>query len=522
MLLPVTAEESLAPAAPATIPNPTAGMTTKVVKGSLWTLAGQVAPLGVSLITTPFVIRMLGAESYGVLILIGLIPSYVGFADFGMSIASTKFASEAYAEGDPAREARIVRTAALIALCSSVPLAVILFLFSTQIIGLFNVPDQLHREASLALKISAITFVVSFLINIFNTPQLTRLRMDLNTLVNSGFRILGLIATPFAIFYFGIVGAVAALLVASLLTLVGHLFFSNHLVHHLFESGIERGLVRQMLKFGGALVGASVAAVLLVNVEKGILAATVSSATLAHYSVAFTLASMMAIFSSSMAQSMMPAFSQLQSPDERLRLNALYSRGIRISLIWLIPLLVLLALFARPFFAIWAGNEFAEASTVPFYILLFGVGVNILAYLPYTAIMASGRTDLLAKLYWIELAVYIVVVWQLASRFGAIGAAAAWSARVMIDAFVQFVLASRFGGVRCSHLGLLKFAIAALVLAVPAAISIYLEQLNVTVVVAAIFCLFVYALLVFKTMLEVEELSWISHQINNRLERIRS
>ena len=361
--LPVTAEESLTPAAPAIVPNPTAGMTTKVVKGSLWTLAGQVAPLAVSLATTPFVIRMLGAESYGVLILITLIPGYLGFADFGMSIASTKFASEAYAEGDPAREARIVRTAALIALCSSVPLAVILFLFSTRIIGFFNVPEQLHAEAALALKIAAITFVVNFLNNIFNTPQLTRLRMDLNTFVNAGFRILGLVATPFAIYYFGIVGAVAALLVASLLTLGGHLFFSNHLDHHLFERGIERDLFRPMLKFGGALVGASIAAVLLVNVEKGILAATVSSATLAHYSVAFTLASMMTIFSSSMTQSMMPAFSQLQSPDERLRLNSLYSRGIRINLIWLIPSLVLLALFARPFFAIWAGKEFAEAST---------------------------------------------------------------------------------------------------------------------------------------------------------------
>lgn len=75
-------------------------MTTKVVKGSLWTLAGQVAPLAVSLVATPFVIRLLGAESYGVLILIGLIPTYLGFAAFGMSMASTKFGSEAYAEGD--------------------------------------------------------------------------------------------------------------------------------------------------------------------------------------------------------------------------------------------------------------------------------------------------------------------------------------------------------------------------------------------------------------------------------------
>lgn len=54
----VTAEKLTDPAFQ--VPS-TAGMTTKVVKGSLWTLLGQVLPLGVSLVTTPFVTRMLGA-----------------------------------------------------------------------------------------------------------------------------------------------------------------------------------------------------------------------------------------------------------------------------------------------------------------------------------------------------------------------------------------------------------------------------------------------------------------------------
>jgi O-antigen/teichoic acid export membrane protein len=105
-------------------------------------------------------------------------------------------------------------------------------------------------------------------------------------------------------------------------------------------------------------------------------------------------------------------------------------------------------------------------------------------------------------------------VWQLASRFGAIGAAAAWSARVIIDAFIQFALASRFGGVRYTQLGLLKFAIAALVMAVPAVLSIYLQQLNVAIIAGAIVCLFIYAFIVFKTMLEAEELSWITSRFN--------
>src|SRR5690606_19788284 len=187
---PIGAEIAPAPAAPEDKRPSTAGMTTKVVKGSLWTLAGQVAPLAVSLVTTPFTIRLLGAEGYGVLILVGLIPTYLGFADFGMSMASTKFGSEAYAEGDEEKEARIVRTAALIALMSSVPVATLLILFAGSVISLFNVPPDYIAEATLALRLAAVTFVINILCGIFNTPQLARLRMDLNTLINAVPRIL--------------------------------------------------------------------------------------------------------------------------------------------------------------------------------------------------------------------------------------------------------------------------------------------------------------------------------------------
>lgn len=188
-------------------------MTTKVVKGSIWTLAGSVLPMLVSLIATPFTIRFLGSEGYGVLILVGLIPTYFSFADFGMGIASTKFGSEAYGEGDPEKEGQIVRTAALIALLASTPIGILIFSISYQIPALFNVPEHLHAEAALALKFAAITFVINFLSGIFNTPQLARLRMDLNTLVNSGFKTLAIIATPFVIYLgYGIVGATSVLL----------------------------------------------------------------------------------------------------------------------------------------------------------------------------------------------------------------------------------------------------------------------------------------------------------------------
>ncbi len=498
---------------PIVIPS-TDGMTTKVVKGSLWTLAGQVAPLAVSLVATPFVIRYLGSTGYGLLILVGLIPTYLSFADFGMNIASTRFASEAFAEGNGPKEAGVIRTASLIALTTSVPIAAIIFIFSAQIIGIFNVPENLLPDASLALKFAAITFVVNFLNGILNTPQLTRLRMDLNTFINGGFSVLGLISVPIVLFFYREIAlATFVLMTVSILKLGGNLIVSGHLLRDLFRRAKETVDTRSLLKFGAGVSVAGIAGILLANAEKGILAATVSAAALAHYSVAFTLASMMTMFSGAMVQSLLPAFSRLRQDGNVGHLDSLYLRGIRISMVWAIPVLAILSLIAKPFFSRWAGEDFGNNSALPFYVLLGGVAFNIVAYFPYTAIMASGRSDVLAKLYWIELAAYVALVWFLSSRFGAVGAAAAWSIRVIIDTLIQLALAKKLAGVSYPKRGLVPFLVAAIIMSFPFLANLYYGTLNLGVIIVTVFCLTAYSILVWKTIIEKEEISWLMQRI---------
>jgi len=488
-------------------------MTTKVVKGSLWTLAGQVAPLPVSLITTYFVIRMLGSEAYGVLILVGLIPTYFNFADFGMGLASTKFGSEAHAGGNPEKEAQVVRTAGLIALIAAAPISILIFVFSPTIAALFNVPSTLLPEASLALRFASVTFVVNFLNGIFNTPQLTRLRMELNTLVTSGFRIAGIITMPLVIYLGGgIIGAVTVLFITALATLLGHLWVSGRLLPQLFDITIDRSIIRPLLKFGGALAVSGIAATLLVNAEKGILTATVSTAALAHYSVAFTLASMMAMFTTALTHSLLPAFSQLQSEEKRTQLNGLYTRGVRLNFILLVPVTAGLLMIAKLFFTLWAGEEFGRESTLPFYLLAAGAGFNIVAALPHISITAAGHTSVFAKLYWLELAPYAIVVWVLSSTYGVAGAAASWSIRVIVDCFIQFYLAKRIANMEFVGGNLLDLSIASVMMFVPCIVVFFYGLSAVPIVVFAI-CFLVYCFVVWKRVLEKEELLWFAQII---------
>jgi O-antigen/teichoic acid export membrane protein len=495
-------------------------MTTKVVKGSLWTIVGQIVPLAVSLISTGYVIRLLGAEGYGVLVLCVLIPNFLSFADFGMSIASTKFASEAYAAGDGEREAGVVRTAALIAAVTSVPLAAAMILFSSSIISIFSLPDHLRQDAGLTLKFTAASLVITFLNGIFNTPQLTRLRMDLNTFANTGFRVLGQIATPLVLMLGGgIIAAVCVLLAANLLTLLTHMYISRRLLPALLRFSFNPSLVGPMAKFGGTLAGAGIAHILIAYSEKGLLASLSSTEALGFYSIAFTLCTMIMVFSSSMVQSLLPAFSQLLESKDRGTLNLLYSRCVRLNLILLIPALVFLALAARPFFTNWANEDVGRESTFPFYILLTGLAINVPAFFPHSAIIASGRSDIIAKVYWLEVVPYVLTVWFLTSRYGIVGAALAWSIRAAVDSLIFFLLAKKIGGVSYTQRNLPSFALAFLIMLVPLASLYYFGSLNLAIIGISLISATIYAVIVWKNVLERDEVLWLEGQVTGYFAR---
>lgn len=489
-------------------------MTTKVVKGSLWTLAGQVAPLGVSLFTTPFVIRLLGSEGYGVLILVGLIPTYLGFADFGMSMASTKFAAEAYAENNDAQEARVIRTAALLAFLPSVLIGSALFVFSDALVKLFAIPLTYEGGAALSLRLAAITFVLNILSSVLNTPQLTRLRMDLNTLIGAIPRILGLIVTPLVIYFgYGVVGAVAVLLVCSAITLMCHLIASVRLLPHLLSIDFDFSRTSGLVKVGGGMVFVTLAGLLLGNAEKGILSLALPIEQLAYYSVAFTLGSMLLLFTGAMSRSLYPALSQLQSDKENERLQTLYQIGFRLNFVWLVPAVILLIPVSGEFFERWAGPEYRVHSTAPFLILLVGIAINMLAYVPSSSLMASGKTNLLAVLYWFELIPYLGVTWILTTSFGIVGAALSWSIRVAVDLGFQIRLARRYAGVSSIGLNPRDIILAVCLIATTLTSVVLFPGSVILTLSAAVVAIIIFGTYVWRRLLTRSEKDWIGTRV---------
>jgi O-antigen/teichoic acid export membrane protein len=69
--------------------------------------------------------------------------------------------------------------------------------------------------------------------------------------------------------------------------------------------------------------------------------------------------------------------------------------------------------------------------------------LNCLAYVPYSYLLSSGRTSLIAYIQTAEVVPYIAGAWLLTAKFGAVGAAIVWSATFAVDAMVFLVVVWR-------------------------------------------------------------------------------
>ena len=285
------------------------------------------------------------------------------------------------------------------------------------------------------------------------------------------------------------------------------------LLPELLPPAIGRAYVSRLLKFGGGLVLGGLAGILLVNFEKLALSRMISVTSLAYYSVAYTLANIAMLFSMSMTQSLVPAFSQLLLPAKRDHLNALFASTIRLTLVAFLPLTIVLLVTAKPFFTLWAGEDFGKESTIPFYVLLIGVAFNTLAFIQHSLITSTGRTGPRAKIYWTEFILYVFISIALIHSLGIVGAALAWTVRVAADAVVFIFLGERLIGVSFRLREQLRGAILPLLALAPVPLLVAYGEVGLVVLAATCVCLLLYAILTWRKYLRETERTWLKQRI---------
>jgi O-antigen/teichoic acid export membrane protein len=512
----LTDDEPIGVTAPA---DAAGGVTSRVVKGGMWSLAGQLATTAALFVATPFVIRQLGSEAYGVLALVNLLIGYLSFADVGMGEASTRFAARAHQRGDTRNEAAVVWTTVAIAVVPTMAGAAALALGAhTLATRLFHLPPALQPAGIVAFRIAALGFVARSLAGVLNTPQLVRLRFRSLMFINSGVTVVQIVVVPIVLAAGGgLIGAVWVVTAAATAMAIGHAVVGCMLLPELARPSFDRRMVATMARFGGAVAASALMNIALASGEKLMLTWFGSVKELAHYSIAMSLAGLVSMAPTAMGQALTPAFARLGAADDRAPLQQLYTRALRATLFWSAPVTLALCLIARPFFTRWAGPEFGDDSTGPFYVLAAGLLLNIVACIPYRLLLAQGRADVLARYHAFELVPYVVGAALLTHWFGAVGAAAAWTLRQVVAAAVLLIAVIRTEGLAPAAIPShrVSFAAAVAVLAGPMVLAIAVVPSIAGRLLIGIASIGVYLAVVWGRVLTDAERCWLQQMLRS-------
>ena len=496
-----------------------AGVTTRVVRGALWSLSGQIATTVALFVTTPLVIRRLGADAYGVLALVNLLVGYLSFSDVGMGEASTRFAARAHQRGDLRGEAAVVWTTLAIAVVPTIAGAAALAIGANTLAArVFHLPPALQASGTTAFRIAALGFAARSLGGVLNTPQLVRLRFASLMIINSGMTVVQIALVPIVLAAGGgLTGAGWVMTGAALAMAIAHAMVGWALLPQLTRPSFDRPLVATMMRFGGAVAASAFMYIALASGEKLMLTWFGSVKDLAHYSVAMSLAGLVSMAPAALGQALTPAFARLGSVADRIPLQQLYARALRAMVFSSLPMTLGLCLIARPFFTRWAGQEFGDDSTAPFYVLAAGVLFNILACIPYRLMLAQGRADFLARYHAFELVPYVLGAAMLTHWFGAIGAAAAWTLRQVVGTAVLLIAVQRTEGLTPVAIPRNRgsFAVALAVLIVPLLMALAVTPPIVTRLVIGAASVAGYSALIWRRVLTDEERDWAGRMLRS-------
>ena len=423
-------------------------MSARVAKAGTWGFAGRTILLLANFAATPFTIRLLGPSAYGLWALIQAVLVWAGLAEGGMWAATTKYGAERYADGDATGEAMVVWSGLAFVLTTTSSVALALALGAHLLLALLHVGSGLLGAGMWALRLSCAAFVVGALAGTVNTTQEVRLRWRQYTLINLVSNLVGSVGVPLAIYLMsgGLVAAAAVGLLASSLNLFGLSWDGVRVQPALLRPRADRATLRKLLRYGGVLTIANFAGIPLATGERFFLGANVSTTAVAYYAVAATVATTLLVLPEQLTSPLMPALARLEAEGKAEEHRALYGKSLSGLFLVATPAALLVALIAKPFLTLWAGPSYGAHSTAPLLIALGGVWVNALAWVAGSYLLSAAKTKVLAWLQAAELAPYLGAAWVLTAKWGVLGAAIVWSARVAIDSVARLVIVHRIAG----------------------------------------------------------------------------
>jgi len=181
-------------------------------------------------------------------------------------------------------------------------------------------------------------------------------------------------------------------------------------------------------RFAAGISGISVTVLLFNQLDKVILSKLISLTFFGYYSLAWQIIGVLFLLYAPLYAVFFPVFTQYVAQGDVERLKEAYHRSCQLMSVAILPVVLVIAMFAREILLIWTGNiTIASNAHVFVSILILGAAFSALLYMPFTIQQAYGYTKYGFYTYLGALIAFIPLILFVAVRFGAVGGALVWT-----------------------------------------------------------------------------------------------
>ena len=437
--------------------------------GVLANLAAQGIPFLLLLFVTPILLRSLGREVYGALILFSLVPTIAGQLDLGIVTAGTRAFAYFSARGDHDGARRIVRETLAI-LCMWSTLLAIVFYVSRGAIADGLQLVEVTRDRGAVFIVAAFSIPLALI----NGAALIPLRAVEQYGRVARIQIIGGIAhwTLYAVGASnGATLTQLVLLGASIVAITNIALFlaarryasasggppqtwngaspdmsATVAIDDITPASSKGALrLRPFFGVGAATFVAQASSLATYHADKLIISALISPAAAGAYAICANIANKILQVVLSGATYTFPRVTKLHAVGDVQAVTQTFVTATRFALMIAVAFAVPLIALASPFLRIWIDADFARTYALALQLLVAGYAINASSVVASNVAIGIGEARMPAIFATLGGVVTIVALAILAPRFGATGAALAAAIGMSQALIFNHLLARRLG-----------------------------------------------------------------------------
>jgi O-antigen/teichoic acid export membrane protein len=400
-------------------------MWRQISKNIVVNAASQVLGMFLGVLLSPYLIRGLGKSDYGLMAFFASfsVNGVFSLFTFGINGAVVKMVAQYRAQQQPVRYSETIKAGLLVFFTLGIVAALVLAaLAAFGFEHVFKLEPAQVAVARLIAYITAAQLLIEFPNLIVGAVFEGLQRFDLSSAIGIGYTLAYWAAVVILIHTgAGVLGVTVGTFVLALVLFLARWFWMRRLLPELdLRVRIGWETTREIVSMTKYLFVIRLQAVVYNTMDKVIIGRFLGMQQITDYDVASKLHRFALMSQSMAATTIMPAASALHAQDERQRLQQLFLRATKITVLMSVPLTCVFWVGAPWILRCWLGVDFV-ADTMLTRLFLSYLFFWALTHVGYNMLVGMGQIGRLAKVQLGTTALNLLASVLLAARLGTVG-----------------------------------------------------------------------------------------------------